>query len=58
MRNNNLFLFTAITDPFKNLVSMNDLSGKVVDLHLVIRDDVNPYKFMKKLIKFEHSDSS
>ena len=33
------------------LVSMNDLSGKVVDLHLVIRDDVNPYKFMKKLIK-------
>lgn len=33
------------------LINMNDLSGKGVDLHLMIRDDVNPYKFMKKLIK-------
>jgi len=33
------------------LVNMNDLSGKVTDLHLIIRDDVNPYKFMRKLIK-------
>lgn len=32
------------------LVSMSDLSGKQVDLQLHIRDDVNPYKFMKKLI--------
>jgi len=33
------------------LVGMNDYSGKIVDLRLVIRDDVNPYKFMKKLIE-------
>lgn len=33
------------------LVDMNDLTGEHVDLQLVIRDDVNPYKFMKKLIK-------
>ena len=33
------------------LIAMNDMSGKEVDLRLVIRDDVNPYKFMKKLIK-------
>ena len=33
------------------LVNMNDLSGKEVNLQLVIRDDVNPYKFMRKLIK-------
>lgn len=32
------------------LVNMNDLSGKSVNLQLVIRDDVNPYKFMRKLI--------
>lgn len=32
------------------LVGMNDLSGKTVDIELIIRDDVNPYKFMKKLI--------
>lgn len=32
------------------LIAMNDMSGKVVDLRLIIRDDVNPYKFMKKLI--------
>lgn len=32
------------------LVNMNDLSGKTVNLQLVIRDDVNPYKFMRKLI--------
>lgn len=33
------------------LLSMNDLSGKKIDIKLIIRDDVNPYKFMKKLIK-------
>lgn len=33
------------------LIAMNDLSGKTVELQLVIRDDVNPYKFIKKLIK-------
>lgn len=33
------------------LISMNDLSGKEVDLQLHIRDDVNPYKFMRKLIE-------
>ena len=33
------------------LIAMNDMSGKAVDLRLIIRDDVNPYKFMKKLIK-------
>lgn len=32
------------------LITMNDLSGEYVNLQLVIRDDVNPYKFMKKLI--------
>lgn len=33
------------------LITMNDMSGEVVNLQLVIRDDVNPYKFMRKLIK-------
>lgn len=33
------------------LMSMNDMSGKTVDIRLIIRDDVNPYKFMRKLIK-------
>lgn len=33
------------------LITMNDLSGEFVNLQLVIRDDVNPYKFMRKLIK-------
>lgn len=33
------------------LITMNDLSGKNVDLQLVIRDDVNPYRFIRKLIK-------
>lgn len=33
------------------LTKMSDYSGKVVDLRLTIRDDVNPYKFMKKLIE-------
>lgn len=32
------------------LLEMNDLSGKKIDMQLVIRDDVNPYKFMRKLI--------
>lgn len=34
----------------QELISMNDLSGEKVDLRFIIRDDVNPYKFMKKLI--------
>ena len=33
------------------LVSMNDLSGKKIKMELLLRDDVNPYKFIKKLIK-------
>lgn len=33
------------------LVGMNDYSGKVVDLQLTLRNDVNPYKFMKRLIE-------
>lgn len=32
------------------LLNMNDLSGKEINIQLIIRDDVNPYKFMKKLI--------
>ena len=32
------------------LIAMNDYSGKEVDLQLIVRDDINPYKFMKKLI--------
>ena len=33
------------------LIAMNDLSGKTIKIDLIIRDDVNPYKFMKKLIQ-------
>lgn len=33
------------------LVDMNDLTDTSIKLQLVIRNDVNPYKFMKKLIK-------
>lgn len=33
------------------LVNMQDFSGKIVDLRLYIRNDINPYKFMKKLIE-------
>ena len=33
------------------LLSMNDLSGAKIEIELFIRDDINPYKFMKKLIK-------
>lgn len=33
------------------LVNMNDLTGREVKLELIIREDVNPYKFMRKLIK-------
>lgn len=33
------------------LVSMNDMSGKDIQIELMIRDDVNPYKFMRKLVK-------
>jgi DNA gyrase subunit A len=32
------------------LINMQDLSGKIVDLRLFVRNDVNPYKFMRKLI--------
>ena len=32
------------------LKAMEDLSGKEINLHLYLKDDVNPYKFMKKLI--------
>jgi DNA topoisomerase IV subunit A len=33
------------------IVSMNDLSGKKINMEFILRDDVNPYKFIKKLIK-------
>lgn len=33
------------------LTNMNDLSGKNIRMQLIIREDVNPYKFMRKLIK-------
>ena len=33
------------------LINMQDYSGKEVDLHLHVRHDVNPYKFIKKLIE-------
>lgn len=33
------------------LINMHDLSGKKIDLRLTIRDDVNPYKFIRKLFK-------
>lgn len=33
------------------LISMDDRSKANVDLDLILRDDANPYKFMKKLIK-------
>ena len=32
------------------LISMNDLSGKAIEIQLIIANHVNPYKFMKKLI--------
>ncbi len=39
------------TGGLQELVDMEDKSGIDVDLRLKIRDDVNPYKFMRKLIK-------
>lgn len=33
------------------LLSMADMSGINIDIRLMIREDVNPYKFMKKLIQ-------
>ena len=33
------------------LMQMNDHSGASIQIELLIRDDVNPHKFMKKLIK-------
>ena len=35
---------------FGELVGMNDYSGAKVNLELQVRSDVNPYKFIKKLI--------
>ena len=35
---------------FGELIGMNDYSGEKVNLELLIRSDVNPYKFIKKLI--------
>ena len=35
---------------FPELIGMNDYTRENVDLRLTIRDDVNPYKFLKKLI--------
>lgn len=35
----------------KSLLSMNDLSGKEIKIELFIEDNVNPYKFLKKLFK-------
>lgn len=40
----------------ESLISMNDLSGndkhgKSIKIELIIQDNVNPYKFMKKLLK-------
>ena len=35
---------------FPELVAMHDYSGTEIDLRLKIRDDVNPYKFLRKLI--------
>lgn len=36
---------------FPELLAMHDYSGSIIDLQLKIRDDVNPYKFLKKLIE-------
>ena len=36
---------------FPELMSMEDHSGKEVDIRLRLRNDANPHKFMKKLIK-------
>ena len=33
------------------LMNMEDLSGAGIELRLTLRDDANPYKFMKKLIQ-------
>jgi DNA gyrase subunit A len=33
------------------LIGMQDHSGQIVDLRLFIKDNINPYKFMKKLIE-------
>lgn len=35
----------------RELIAMNDLSGIDIKIELLLEDDVNPYKFMKKLIK-------
>ena len=36
---------------FQELKDMNDLSGEKINIQLVLRDNANPYKFIKKLIK-------
>ena len=35
----------------EELIDMEDMSGDGIEIHLRIRDDVNPYKFMKVLIR-------
>ncbi len=38
-------------DGLPELLLMHDHSGSIIDLRLKIRDDVNPYRFIKKLIE-------
>lgn len=35
----------------QELISMDDLSGEKINIRLRLRDNANPYKFMRKLIK-------
>lgn len=35
---------------FQELVAMQDFSGLNIDIQLTVRSDINPYKFVKKLI--------
>jgi DNA gyrase/topoisomerase IV subunit A len=35
----------------QELIKMDDLSGKKTEINLYLKNDVNPYKFIKKLIK-------
>lgn len=38
------------TDGLAELIHMNNYSGRTIKLQLIVRNDVNPYKFIKKLI--------
>jgi len=40
-----------LENKFSELENMKDLSGKKINIILYIREDINPYKFMRKLIK-------